>query len=146
MFTGILFFALGLVFSILSKALIGLPVKSLQETFAANLAVAFFVIISAVLLGIGSGVIIHWLIAFAKPLSAGILSLILAAVALFVGVGASLGLIVSNGWTALQALFTFVTLSITLFIGSLFDFFASTDSVVKEVKKFFRLQIKKLRK
>jgi len=141
--TGIILFALGLLFSYMADALIKTPAETMMATFAANFAVVLFVIFSAIMLGVGAGLILQWLLGFAEKWKAALAGIMLAVIALFVGIGASIGLVVSNGWTALQTFFTFLTLSVTLFFASVCYLFGSTIDVFGSLKKTFKKKFRK---
>lgn len=144
--TGIVLFAIGLLFSFLADSLIKTPAATMIATFASGLATALFVIFSAVLMGLGMGLFVHWLLGFAAKWKASLAGVMLAILSLFVGIGASIGLVVSNGWTALQAFFTFLTLSITLFFTSICYLFGTTVDIFGITKKKIKQTIKKFRK
>ena len=128
-------FAIGILFSFLADALIGLPAQSVLEISAANFGAVLLVIISAALMGIGAGLILHWIIGFSKKITASIASLLLCGTALFIGIGASIGFIALSGWTALQAFVTFITLSCVLFISSFVLFFSGFYRGIETLRK-----------
>lgn len=137
-FFGIAIFGIGLLFSFLAKSLIHTPAPTMMATFATGLATALFVVFSAIFLGMGAGLILHWLLSFSSNWKAFIASVMLAVVSFFVGIGASIGLVALSGWTALQAFFTFLTLSFTLFLTSFVNLFGGTIHTYCNIKRLFK--------
>ncbi len=137
---GLLTLGLGIFLSYLADAMIQTQATGALQTTATLLASILFVLFSASMLGVGAGLVIHWIIGFASHWKAFVAEIFLSFATFFMGVGATI--MSGNYWTALQIFFTFFIASITIFslsfislFGGIFEGFAS---IKKYVKKRFR--------
>lgn len=127
---GIVTLIAGIVLSYLADALIQTVTSGALQTTAVLAASMLFVIFSATMLGIGAGLVVHWIIGFATHWKAFIAEIILAFATFFVGIGAT---VMSGGlWTGVQVFFTFFIASATLFSMSFANLYGGISTGVSK--------------
>jgi len=137
---GLFTLALGIFLSYLADAMITLRTTTALQTTASIIATVIFILFSASMLGLGIGLVIHWILGFTSNLKAFILKIILSFATLFVGIGAAI--MSNNIWTGFQVLFTFLFASIFIFglssislARGLFDNILSFNKYIKKYLK-----------
>ena len=140
-FIGLPIFALGIVLSYLAGALIVTQTVTPLQTTANLFATAIFILFSASMLGIGIGLVVHWIIGFASHMKAFVAELVLSFAAFFVGIGATI--MSANFWSGLQLFFAFFTASMTLFSLSFINLFGGIAHGLFAVKKYVKKKFKK---
>jgi hypothetical protein len=138
---GIITLAIGILLSYLADAMIQTQTSGVLQTTASILAAVLFVLFSASLLGLGAGLVVHWIIGFATHWKAFIAEMILSFATFFVGIGATI--MSGNWWTALQVFFTFFVASITLFFLSFASLFGGIAQGFAKVKKYVKKKLKR---
>jgi len=131
---GIFTFALGIFLSFLSNAMIATQTATVLQTTASIIATVIFVLFSAVMLGTGAGLVLHWIAGFGSPVRAFVLEVILSFALFFVGLGATI--MSGNVWTGLQVFFTFFTASVAIFSLSFINLFGGMMEGIVQTKKF----------
>src|SRR3989344_52360 len=91
--TGIVFFLIGLVFSVLANGLLDTESPHLTAVYATSIATIIFVVFSALFLGMGAGLIIHWIIGLNHTWKAGAANVVIAGIAFLVGIGGTIGFV-----------------------------------------------------
>ena len=134
--TGILTLALGIVLSYLADALIQLQAVGPMQTVASMVAAVLFVLFSASMLGLGAGLVIHWIIGFATHWKAFLAELFLSFAIFFIGLGATI--MSRPWWTALQIFFTFLIASTTVFTLSFTSLFGGIAAGIGKIKKYIK--------
>ncbi|TAL56019.1 MAG: hypothetical protein EPN86_02915 [Nanoarchaeota archaeon] len=129
---GIIILAAGIFVSYLSDELIATQTAGLQAT-ATTTAAVIFVALSAALIGVGAGLLVHWIIGFAVHWKAFMAEIIIGFATFFIGIGASL--MSGNWWTGMQVFCTFLIASITIFVLSFTTAFSGVKEEVRTVKK-----------
>lgn len=138
---GIVTLIVGIVLSYLADALIQTVTSGALQTTAVLAASMLFVIFSATMLGIGAGLVVHWIIGFATHWKAFIAEIILAFATFFVGIGAT---IMSGGlWTGVQVFFTFFIASATLFSMSFANLYGGISAGVSKGFGYIKSKFKK---
>jgi hypothetical protein len=127
---GLVTLVLGIILSYLADALITTVTSGALQTTAVLIAAACFVVFSATMLGIGAGLVVHWVIGFATHWKAFIAEIILAFATFFVGIGATI--MSGNIWTGVQVFFTFFVASLTLFSMSFGNLYGGISTGVSK--------------
>jgi hypothetical protein len=139
-FIGLFTLAIGIVLSYMAKSLIAVQTVGTLQTTASIIATVLFILLSASMLGMGAGLVLHWLIGFASYGKAFVAELVISFAVFFMGIGAT---IMSRNWyTAVQVFFAFFTASVTIFSLSFINLFGSIAAgithMTKRLKKRFR--------
>ena len=137
---GLATLALGIFLSYLADAMIKTYAIGTLQAIASTAAAVIFVLLSASLLGIGAGLVVHWIIGFAAHWKAFIAEMVLSFATFFIGIGATI--MSKNWWTALQVFFTFFTASSALFFLSFVSLFGGLVEGVVKIKKYIRKRFK----
>ncbi len=140
---GLLTLALGIGLSYLASALIQTQAIGTLQTAASLTAAILFVLFSATMLGIGAGLVVHWIIGFASHWKAFAAEIILSFATFFIGIGATI--MSRNWWTALQTFFTFLTISVSLFFLSFVSLFGGVTKGFKTITKYIKRKFKQKR-
>lgn len=138
---GIATLLVGLVLSYLADALIKTVTAGALQTTAVLAASMLFVIFSATMLGIGAGLVVHWIIGFATHWKAFIAEIILAFATFFVGIGATI--MSGTLWTGVQVFFTFFIASATLFTMSFANLYGGVSAGVSKGFSYIKSKFKK---
>ncbi len=138
---GLLIFGLGILLSYLADAMIQTQATGAMQTAASTMASVLFVLFSATMLGVGAGLVIHWIIGFAAHWKAAIAEMVLSFATLFTGIGATI--MSGNIWTGVQVFFTFFTASLALFILSFVSLFGGMATGIQRVTKYVKKKIKR---
>ena len=138
---GLVTLALGIFLSYLADAMIATQAAGAVQTTAVLVASILFVLFSASMLGLGAGLVVHWIIGFATHWKAFIAEIILSFATFFVGIGATI--MSGNWWTAAQVFFTFLIASITLFSLSFVSLFGGIAEGFGKVKKYIKKRFKR---
>lgn len=138
---GILTLALGIVLSYLADAMIQTQASGPLQTTATLIASILFVLFSASMLGLGAGLVVHWIIGFATHWKAAIAEIVLSFATFFIGIGATI--MSGNLWTAAQVFFTFLIASMTLFMLSFVSLFGGIAQGASKVKKYIKKRFKR---
>ncbi len=133
---GLITLGLGIFLSYLADAMIQTQTTGAMQTVASTFASVIFILFSASMLGVGSGLVVHWIIGFAAHWKAFIAEMMLSFATFFVGIGATI--MSGNIWTGLQVFFTFFTASIALFMLSFVNLFGSVAGGIGKITKYFR--------
>lgn len=133
--------ALGILFSYLAKAIIQTPAITQLQTAAFITATVIFLLISAIFLGSGAAMVIHWIAGFVRHFKAFVAEIFLSFAVFFVGIGVTI--MSRNGWQALHLFFTFLTGSMTLFFLSFISLFGSLKEGFTLWTKRFKKAVKK---
>jgi len=138
---GIVTLAVGIVLSYLADALINTITSGALQTTAVLVAAALFVIFSAAMLGIGAGLVVHWIIGFATHWKAFITEIVLSFATFFIGIGATI--MSGNIWTGIQVFFTFFIASMTMFVMSFGNLYGSISAGIKQGIAFVKNKFKR---
>ncbi len=138
---GLVTLALGIGLSYLADAMIQTQASGTLQTTATLVASILFVLFSASMLGLGAGLVVHWIIGFASHWKAFITEMVLSFATFFIGIGATI--MSGNWWTAAQVFFTFLIASMTLFLLSFVSLFGGISQGVQKVKKYVRKKFKR---
>ncbi len=140
---GLVILALGIFLSYLADAMIQTQTSGALQTVASTFAAVLFVLFSATMLGMGAGLVIHWIIGFATHWKAFIAEIILSFATFFVGIGATI--MSGNWWTALQVFFTFLVASAALFLLSFKSLSGGIGQSIHKGITYVRKKFKKKR-
>ncbi len=138
---GLVTLTLGIFLSYLADAMIQTQASGTLQTTATLVASILFVLFSASLLGLGTGLVVHWIIGFASHWKAFMAEMVLSFATFFMGVGATI--MSGNWWTALQVFFTFLIASLTLFTLSFVSLFGGITEGVQKVTKYVKKRLKR---
>ena len=138
---GLLTLAIGILLSYLADAMIATQAVGTLQTAASIVATVLFVLFSASMLGVGIGLVVHWIIGFASHWKGFIAEMILSFATFFVGIGATI--MSGNLWTGLQVFFTFFIASTILFLLSFISLFGGVGEGVKKVRKYVKKKFKR---
>lgn len=133
---GLPLFLLGIGFSYLADGIIQTQAATQLQSFAQIFAAVLFVLFSAVLLGTGSALVIHWIFGFGNHWLAWMAEIVFSFALLFTGIGASA--VQQNIWTALQIIFTFASSSALLFFLSFVTLFGGFTQGISTILRFFK--------
>jgi len=133
---GLPILGLGVLLSYLADAMIATQTITPIQTAAAILAAVLFVLFSASLLGLGAGLVVHWIIGFASEWKAFGAELVLSFATFFIGIGATA--MSSNAWQGLQIFFTFFAASLTIFLLSFVSLFGGVMIGMKTSAKYIK--------
>lgn len=133
--------ALGILFSYMADSLIALQTFGTLQTASGIVATVLFVLFSAMLLGLGSALFIHWVFGFANHTLAFVAEINLSFALFFIGLGAALTIGVP--WTALQLFCTFLFGSIILFFLSFITLFGSLGAGAAKITKYLKKRLRK---
>ncbi|MBS3148729.1 hypothetical protein J4219_07635 [Candidatus Woesearchaeota archaeon] len=133
---GLPLFLLGVGFSYLADGIIQTQTATQLQTFAQIFAAVLFVLFSAVLLGTGSALVIHWIFSFGNHWLAWIAEILFSFALLFTGIGAAAAQ--QNVWTALQIVFTFASASALLFFLSFITLFGGFTQGLTAISQYFK--------
>lgn len=131
--------ALGVLFSYMADSLIALNTIGGLQTAASLVATVLFVVFSAVMLGAGAALFIHWVFGFGNHYLAFAAELFLSFALFFIGLGGALTIGVP--WTALQMFLTFTFGSIVLFSLSFIALFGGVAQGISAVRKYISKKI-----
>lgn len=138
---GLITFALGIFLSYLADAMIQTQATGVMQTTASLFATILYLVFSASMLGTGAGLVIHWILGFAKHWKTFVAEIILSFATFFTGLGAT---IMSDNWlTGLQIFLTFTIASITLFSISFISLYGGIMDGFLAVKKYIKQKFKK---
>jgi len=137
---GLMTLALGILLSYLADALIQAQATGALQTTAMLFAAVLFVLFSASLLGLGAGLVVHWIIGFGAHWKAFIAEMVISFATFFMGLGATI--MSGNWWTGLQVFFTFLIASMTLFFLSFVSLFGGMTEGIGKISKYFRKRFK----
>ncbi len=138
---GLITLALGIGLSYLADAMIQTQAAGVMQTTAALIASILFVLFSASMLGLGAGLVVHWIIGFATHWKAFIAEMVISFATFFIGIGATI--MSGNWWTALQVFFTFLIASMTIFTLSFVSLFGGIAQGVQKVTKYVKKKFKR---
>lgn len=129
--------AIGILFSYMADSLIALQAVGGLQTAASFISTVLFVLFSAMMLGVGAGLFVHWILSFGRHVMAFVMEFILSFATFFIGLGAALT--IGGWWTGAQLFVTFLFASGTMFVLSFVSLFggvfAGMEKIVKYVKK-----------
>jgi hypothetical protein len=137
---GLITLALGIFLSYLADAMIQTQTSTTLQTTASLFASVLFVLFSAGMLGIGTALVVHWIIGFGAHWKAFIAEMVLSFATFFMGIGATI--MSGNIWTGLQAFFTFFIASMTLFSLSFVSLFGGIAEGIDKVTKYIKKRVK----
>ena|SRR3989344_3385393 len=140
-FAGLPMLLVGIGVSYLAKGLIDVQVATQLQSASTTIAAVLFVLLSAVLLGMGAGLVIHWIFTFANHYLAFVSEAILAFGLIFIGIGVAVGS--GNVWTGVQAFFTFLTASIVLLLASFVTLFGGITQGIVTILKHVKRRLKR---
>jgi len=130
---GIIILACGIFLSYLADAMIDTQTAEGIQTTATITAAVLFVAFSAAMLGVGAGLIVHWIIGFAMHWKAFAAEIVIGFATFFIGIGAAI--MSGNWWTGMQVFCTFLIASITIFVLSFTTAFSGVKEGARDVKK-----------
>jgi len=139
---GLLTLAIGILLSYLADAMIATQAVGTLQTAASIVATVLFVLFSASMLGVGIGLVVHWIIGFASHWKGFIAEMILSFATFFVGIGATI--MSGNLWTGLQVFFTFFIASMILFLFFIHKPFRRRRGRSKKSKKVRKEKIQEV--
>lgn len=138
---GIPVLAIGIALAYFAKEL-----KFYSNEVAGLVAVVLFILLSAMALGVGAALVIHWFMNLVAGWFAFAAELFLSFALFFIGVGVTAAL-VGDSWNALHIFLTFLFSSMTLFglaFVSLFgDLWESARDILEVLGKRFQRKAKK---
>jgi len=138
---GVIILAFGIFLSYLADALIKTQTAGVLQMTATLVAAILFVVFSATMLGLGAGLVVHWIIGFAMHWKAFIAEMILSFATFFVGIGAAI--MSGNWWTSLQVFCTFFIASLSLFTLSFVSAYGGLSQGYKSAKKYLKRKFKR---
>lgn len=138
---GFIILALGIALSYLADAMIETQATGPVQTTAVLVASILFVLFSAGMLGFGAGLVVHWIVGFAKRWKAATAEIVLSFATFFMGIGATI--MSDNWWTAAQVFFTFLTASMTLFMLSFVSIFGGIAEGFVKIRKYIKKRFKR---